>query len=161
MAGASGRVALLSSLCSGKSTWKIQARVVRIWEAYPVHDPLSPFALNLVLIDSHGTKIEATARKGLMAKFKSELSEEKVYRMSYFAVGANGGGFMASAHEYKILFNDKTKVKLEEDSMIPLNVYSFKNPAEILATSNECDHLIGISVIATNVMLNIPMQERL
>lgn len=43
-----------------------------------------------------------------MSKFKSELHEGKVYRISSFAVVANSGNFMASEHECKILFNERT-----------------------------------------------------
>ncbi|XP_057419090.1 uncharacterized protein LOC130713334 [Lotus japonicus] len=80
-----------------------------MWEACPVNDPLSPYALHIVLIDAEGDKIEAIARKGLMSKFKSKLCEGKVYTITYFSVLSNSGGFMASEHDYKIMFNEKTR----------------------------------------------------
>ncbi|XP_057426086.1 uncharacterized protein LOC130719476 [Lotus japonicus] len=151
MAGTGGQLQPLRCIRTGKSTWKIRARVVRMWEVCPVNEPSRPFALNVVLIDAEGCKIEATARKGMMAKLKTELSEGKVYKFSYFGVGSNSGEFMASTHEYKILFNDKTKMTLDEDTMIPLNAFSFKNSAEILATGGECNYIIDMIGLVTNV----------
>ncbi|XP_057442175.1 uncharacterized protein LOC130733903 isoform X2 [Lotus japonicus] len=98
-----------------------------------------------------GKKIEAIARKPLMSKFRNELCEGKVYRIWYFSVLSNSGNFMASDHEYKLIFNERTKVVLEEAPGIPLNVYSFKNTDEILATGGDYDYLIDVIGLVTNV----------
>ncbi|XP_057419223.1 jasmonoyl--L-amino acid synthetase JAR6-like [Lotus japonicus] len=47
-----GGVTPVKSLCPGKSFLKIRTRVMRMWEACPVNDPLSPYALHIVLIDA-------------------------------------------------------------------------------------------------------------
>lgn len=47
---------------------------------------------------------------GNMAKFKFNLKEGKVYKISSFAVVRNCGNFMASEHERKLLFNVRTNV---------------------------------------------------
>lgn len=91
-----------------------------------------------------GDKIEAIARKGLMSKFKSELREGKVYTITYFSVLSNSGGFMASEHDYKIMFNEKTRVAVEEVIGIPMTKYSFKDTDQILATGGDSDFLIGM-----------------
>ncbi|XP_057418313.1 uncharacterized protein LOC130712498 [Lotus japonicus] len=87
-----GRMIPVRSLCPGKNFLKIRTRVT--WEVCPVNNPLSPYALHIVLIDAEvyscseyycfdfeGNKIEAIARKPLMSKFKSELYEGKVYNI--------------------------------------------------------------------------------
>ncbi|XP_057428167.1 uncharacterized protein LOC130721389 isoform X2 [Lotus japonicus] len=58
---------------------------------------------------------------------------------------------MGSEHECKIIFNEKTKVILEEDTAIPKNVFNFKNTAEILSTGGDSDYLIDIIGLVTSV----------
>lgn len=70
-----------------------------------------------------------------------------MYRISYFLVVTNNDNFMGSEHECKIIFNEKTKVILEEDTAIPKNVFNFKNTAEILSTGGDSDYLIGMLII--------------
>ncbi|XP_057432606.1 uncharacterized protein LOC130725386 [Lotus japonicus] len=113
-----------------------------MWDICPVNDPLNPFAIHIVLIDAEGNKIEAIARKEFISKFRSELREGNVYMISNFIVVSNSGNYMATGHECKLVFNEKTQSILEETPSIPLNAFSFKNFEEILATGGESDYLI-------------------
>ncbi|XP_057439786.1 uncharacterized protein LOC130732491 [Lotus japonicus] len=86
-----------------------------------------------------------------MSKFKSELREGKVYTITYFSVLSNSGGFMASEHDYKIMFNEKTRAAVEEAIGIPMTKYSFKDTDQILATGGDSDFLIDVIGLVTNV----------
>ena len=78
-----------------------------------------------------------------MSKFKGELSEGKVYKIVYFHVVYNGGSFRASPHEYKIVFNGRTKVVPDQSDVIPMNGLLLKNSEEIALTLGESDFLVG------------------
>ncbi|XP_057453761.1 uncharacterized protein LOC130745485 isoform X2 [Lotus japonicus] len=135
----------LSSLRSGKSNGSIRVRIIHMWESCPVNLPMKPYSLHIVLIDSEGVRIEAIARNNLITKFKNDLLEGKVYRISTFMVSTNSGFFMASHNEFKINFVDKTKVVLEEapmTPMIPLNMFTFRDSEEIIATGGDYNYLI-------------------
>nr|AFK41506.1 unknown [Lotus japonicus] len=47
-----GYMSSIRSLCPGRESWKIRARVIRKWEIAPTSDPAKPYVLQLVLIDS-------------------------------------------------------------------------------------------------------------
>lgn len=59
---------------------------------------------------------------------------------------------MATGHECKLVFNEKTQSILEETPSIPLNAFSFKNSEEILATGGESDYLIGKNISHTSII---------
>ncbi|XP_057426322.1 uncharacterized protein LOC130719731 [Lotus japonicus] len=66
-------------------------------------------------------------------------------------VSTNSGFFMAANNEFKINLIDKTKAVLEEDPLIPLNMFTFKNSEEIIATGGDYNYLIDIIGLVTNV----------
>ncbi|XP_057450506.1 uncharacterized protein LOC130742419 [Lotus japonicus] len=80
---------------------------------FPVDEPGKAYAINLVLIDSQGVKIEACIKKNYLN------------------------------HEFKIFFNLRTRVVPESSDVIPTIGLSLKNSADIEATLEESDFLIG------------------
>ncbi|XP_057436545.1 uncharacterized protein LOC130728974 [Lotus japonicus] len=81
---------------------------------FPVDEPGKAYAINLVLIDSQGVKIEACIKKNYLN------------------------------HEFKIFFNLRTRVVPESSDVIPTIGLSLKNSADIEATLGESDFLIGM-----------------
>lgn len=69
--------------------------------------------------------------------------EGNVYQITYFIVVDNSGSYRAAEHEYRILFNSKTKVQIDECDSIPRVGLTLKDTAEIQATMGESDFLIG------------------
>ena len=78
-----------------------------------------------------------------MRKFKAEMKEGKVYKITYFAVVDNAGRFRASSHEFKIQFTTKTRVVQEECDSIPMYGLSLKTAYEITYPGCESDFLTG------------------
>lgn len=67
-------------------------------------------------------------------------------------VSTNSGFFMAANNEFKINLVDKTKAVLEEDPLIPLNMFTFKNSEEIIATGGDYNYLIGTIIFPGQVL---------
>ncbi|XP_057426382.1 uncharacterized protein LOC130719789 [Lotus japonicus] len=141
----------IRSLCPGREAWRIRARVVRKWEMAPTADPSKPYAIQLVLIDSEGNKIEANIKKYLMSKFEREIVEGNVYKVNCFSVVDNNGEYRATDHEYKIIFNSKTKLQIDQCDTIPMLGLSFKDTSEVKMTMGESDFLIDIIGFVTGV----------
>ncbi|XP_057421320.1 uncharacterized protein LOC130715258 [Lotus japonicus] len=93
----------IRSLCPGRQAWKIRARVIRKWEMSPAAEPSKPYALQLVLIDSEGCKIEANIKKYLMRKFQRDIVEGNVYTFTFFVLVDNNGSYRAAEHDYKVM----------------------------------------------------------
>ncbi|XP_057418862.1 uncharacterized protein LOC130713078 [Lotus japonicus] len=152
MAFTAGPFHPLRVLRPGKDTWKVKVRVLRQWEMFPAGEPSKPYALNLVLIDSEGVKIEAYIKKNYLSKFKGEFSEGNVYKITYFDVSENSGIFRASEHFCKIFFNHRTRVAQEHSDVIPNICLSLKNSTYIDATMGESDFLIDFIGLVTHVL---------
>ncbi|XP_057452543.1 uncharacterized protein LOC130744368 [Lotus japonicus] len=98
-----------------------------------------------------GQRIEATIRKSLIKKLFGEIVEGNIYRITYFAVVPNLGVYKAARHEFKIIFNSRTKIVPEESNLIPLYGFAFMNSAEISDTMGESEHLIDVIGLVTAV----------
>ncbi|TKY51296.1 hypothetical protein E2542_SST22806 [Spatholobus suberectus] len=70
-------------------------------------------------MDAEGGKIETSIRKPMIKKFAKVIVEGEVYAMAYFSVVNNYGSYRATRHEFKLLFNSKTKVLSCESAVIP------------------------------------------
>ncbi|XP_057417661.1 replication protein A 70 kDa DNA-binding subunit C-like [Lotus japonicus] len=144
MASSKGGFNSVASICHGRDTWRIRVRVLRIWEMCPIADLENPFAVQLVLMDAEGLRIEATIRKLPIRKLFGEVVEGNIYRISFFSVVPNVGVYKVSQHEFKILSNNRTRIVPDESSLIPMHGFLFMNSAEIARTMNESEYLIGL-----------------
>lgn len=151
MASLSASLNSVASLCSGRDTWRIKVRVVRMWEMCPISEPGKPFAVQMVLIDAEGQRIEATIIKSLIRKLFGEIVEGNICKITYFSVVPNLGVYKAAKHEFKIIFNSRTKIVPEESDLIPLYGFDFMNSAEIAHTNGESENLIDVIGLVTAV----------
>ncbi|KAJ1381739.1 hypothetical protein SESBI_44868 [Sesbania bispinosa] len=39
------------NIFSGRQSWKLKVRVVRVWEMYPIYEPSRMFTVEMVLVD--------------------------------------------------------------------------------------------------------------
>ncbi|KAJ1409128.1 Nucleic acid-binding, OB-fold [Sesbania bispinosa] len=85
-------------------------------------DPTKPFAIDMVLMDVEGGRIQATIRKPMMKMFSNLIAEGEVYSMMSFAMIKNVGCYRASRHEYKLLFSAKTKVYQSQSTVITVDL---------------------------------------
>ncbi|KAJ1392000.1 Nucleic acid-binding, OB-fold [Sesbania bispinosa] len=101
---------LIKDVYPGNQSWMVKARIIRLWEMCPMEQPDNPLAIEMVMIDAQGGKIQPTIRKPMIRKFRGALVEGHVYRMILFGVVKNTGSYKACRHEFKLLFHGKTRV---------------------------------------------------
>jgi hypothetical protein len=75
--------------------------------------------------------MHATVRKQLLYVFHKKLAEGDAYKMSYFSVAPNVGYYRTTTHEFKLIFQMKTKVQKIEGSAIPDNGLSFSKNEDL------------------------------
>ncbi|KAJ1435999.1 Nucleic acid-binding, OB-fold [Sesbania bispinosa] len=141
----------VSAIHPGKDSWRLRVRVVRLWEMCSIVDPTNPFAIDMVLLDVEGGKIQATIRKPMMKKFRNVISEGEVYTMLNFAVIKNVGSYRACRHEFKLLFSAKTKVFPAQSDVIPTVGLSLMTTEQIAKTNGESNYLFDLMGILTVV----------
>ncbi|XP_057445625.1 uncharacterized protein LOC130737797 isoform X1 [Lotus japonicus] len=146
----------LRSICIGidpkKDTWRVKVRVLRVWDMFPVGEPSKPYAIHVVLIDVEGVKIEGIIKKGMLKKFRGELVEGSVYRITYFNVISNSGAFRATEHGFKIVFNSQTKVRI---------ISMWNTRARYLPTVQSCTEVILLDKEGSKIQASVCKDHRL
>ncbi|KAJ1411026.1 hypothetical protein SESBI_21561 [Sesbania bispinosa] len=142
---------LIKSLYPGRQNWRLKVRVVRVWDMSPVDQPSQPFAIEMVLIDSEGNRIQASIRKPMIRRFRGVVEEGQIYRMSYFGIVKNTGSFRAAHHEYKLLFHGRTRVIPCEGLSMPLHGLSLMKTDAIYQTDGQSEYLVDMIGLLTAV----------
>ncbi|KAF7827147.1 replication protein A 70 kDa DNA-binding subunit B-like [Senna tora] len=107
-----------------RNNWRIKVGVICLWKMPSYTNPSEFFSLEMVFCDGLGGYIHGYVKKCFMQKFKDQLEEGKVYAISKFLLGQNGGSYRTCMHSYKINFQFSTVVKLLEDDK-EISFYEF------------------------------------
>ncbi|KAJ1391983.1 Nucleic acid-binding, OB-fold, partial [Sesbania bispinosa] len=113
MAYLGGPFDLIRNVTCGRDTWRLKVCVVRIWEVCARDNPSNIFSVEM------GGRIQANIRKAMLRKYMNCVAEGGVYKMTYFGVVDNGGSFRATSHEFKLLFQARTRVLPAKSVIIP------------------------------------------
>ncbi|KAJ1376216.1 Nucleic acid-binding, OB-fold [Sesbania bispinosa] len=71
--------------------------------------------------------------------------------MTYFGVVDNGGSYRVTSHDFKLLFQARTKVIPTDSVTIPRFGLDLKNSEYVQNTKGECDYLIDVIGLVTAV----------
>lgn len=71
------------------------------------------------------SKIHSLLWKTLIYKFQPKLIEGRVYAITKFGVGSNGGDFRTTRYEYHLNFQYNTDVQIMQHLIINGNPYTF------------------------------------
>ncbi|KAJ1376352.1 hypothetical protein SESBI_50028 [Sesbania bispinosa] len=146
-----GMYDLVKDVFPGKQTWRLKVRIVRIWEMCPIDHPANPFAIEMVMMDAEGAKIQATIRKPMIRKFRGSVLEGHAYKMAFFEVVRNTGSYRACRHDYKLVFHAKTRVVNCDGVPIPLYGLSLMSTDEIIGTQGRYDGIIDRCLVGEDV----------
>ncbi|KAL6506354.1 hypothetical protein OROGR_024535 [Orobanche gracilis] len=110
------------------------------------------YAIEVILMDDKGSRIQATVRKYLAHKHEKLLREGSVYDIRNFTFADNSGTFKVANHEFKITWQSETTALLQSDALVPSTMYSFVDFAEVVA--GVLDDTILVDVIGLMTRLN-------
>lgn len=125
-------------------------RVVRLWFEPDNYANQKFFAMEMVLMDEKGDKIQATVRKNLMTRFENKIREGTVYNIRSFGVAANSGAFRTTKHQFKLNLQNGTVVREVGTGLITVSPYSFVSFPEIVGNIDK-DYLIDVVGILSGV----------
>ncbi|KAJ1423484.1 Nucleic acid-binding, OB-fold [Sesbania bispinosa] len=151
MAVVSGQFHTIKDIFEGMIFLRLKVRVVRMWKSCSKNEPDKPFAIELVFVDAEGGRIQASIQKPMMRKFMNIIAEGEVYKMNSFSIVKNDGIYRATRHQFKLIFNSKTKVFPVESQLIPEFGLSLVSSDVILSTKGESPYLFDMMGILTTV----------
>ncbi|XP_057444317.1 uncharacterized protein LOC130736508 [Lotus japonicus] len=134
----------LSKIDASKETWDVVVKVLRLWLTPSYSGSKLPSSLEMVLMDSNGCKIYASIRRTLVYRFQNQITEGRVYQISFFGVCENGGEFWTTSHSYKINFQMHSSVRLMSSTSITGNPFSFMSLSDVVFKEPDTSFLIGI-----------------
>ncbi|XP_056698658.1 uncharacterized protein [Spinacia oleracea] len=146
-------ITMLSDITPLKENWKIKVRIIQLWEKPDYYKKTEIKAIEMVLIDEKGSKIQAIIKKFLMDKFKNLMKEGSSRIIANFGVELNLGKHRPTIHTYRINFFYKTIVKECGDDKLPLYGLELFSFDKIL--QNEIDYAILVGVIFGLFILHI------
>ncbi|XP_039687935.1 uncharacterized protein [Medicago truncatula] len=141
----------ISQISSSKPAGNIKARVVRLWKLSDFNRNTLPFSIEMVLMDSEGSRIHASIKKTLWYKFQSEIREGKVYSFENMGVAANGGSYKTTHHPYKLNFQFGTKCLPLFGALVSGSDFKFVPISDIVGGSYDCDYLVDVIGMLTGV----------
>ncbi|KAJ1389519.1 Nucleic acid-binding, OB-fold, partial [Sesbania bispinosa] len=109
------------------------------------------FSVEMVLIDAEGGRIQASIRKAMIRKFKNSIVEGGVYKMIYFGLIENCGEYRASFHQFKLLFQPRTRIFPTESEVIPRFGIQAKISEELRETNGKSDYMFDFIGVLTAV----------
>ncbi|KAJ1379350.1 hypothetical protein SESBI_46982 [Sesbania bispinosa] len=130
---------------------RLKVRVVRVWEICQKNNPANVFSVEMVLVDSEGGRIQASIRKAMIRKFRSSIVEGGVYKMIYFRLVENGGEYRACSHEFKLLFQPRTRIFPTESEVIPRFDIQAKNSEDLQETNGVSQYMFDFIGLLTAV----------
>ncbi|MED6193410.1 hypothetical protein PIB30_019144 [Stylosanthes scabra] len=151
----------ISNICESNSDkiWNLKMRLIRLWKVPSVVDKKYKASLEIVFIDSEGSRINAMVRANHIRLFENMLQEGKAYVISNVAVASNDIKFKPTTHAYRLIFKKETRVYHIEDNTIPLESFQFIPSSKILSETRDDGYLIGSMTISntnytTTLMIN-------
>ncbi|RYQ92864.1 hypothetical protein Ahy_B09g099106 [Arachis hypogaea] len=133
---------MISKMHPPREAWRLKVRVLRLWV---------PNSMEMILLDEHCGKIQATVKKPLLNRFRDHIVEGQVYRMAYFTVVSNHGSYRATSHEFKLVFLHRTTVVAVDEDIIPKTCFNMFPFSELLNMTQDYDFLVGVIGLLTSV----------
>ncbi|KAF7812040.1 replication factor-A carboxy-terminal domain protein [Senna tora] len=115
-----------NSITPFREDLRVKARVVRLWSVPKNCSNNSPPSnrLEMILCDSQNNKICASINAIFERRFKRLFNEGEVIILSLVAVAHNNGTFRMTNHQYRIIFQYRTKVHKSSDD-VPIQYFGF------------------------------------
>ncbi|XP_076960139.1 uncharacterized protein LOC143636432 [Bidens hawaiensis] len=127
---ASSKITLFKDLNNQMSDFILKGRVIRLWRQPANKRPSETYSIELILLDTQGSKIQVTVLNQYVSKFKRYLQERLCLQISNAKLGSNKGNQKFCDNPHKVSFFDDTKVTICEDfggSIHGLNLVSFED----------------------------------
>ncbi|XP_045791941.1 replication factor A protein 1-like [Trifolium pratense] len=141
----------IDEINSDRTNWNFKAKIIRLWQVNDFNRPNMPFSVEMVLMDSDGSKIHATIKKTLIYKFKHDVIEGKVYSFENIGVAANTGAYRTTHHPYKLNFQFGSIVQRLSNCDIVKSPFTFVPISEVVGGLYDTDFLVDVIGLLTEI----------
>ncbi|KAJ1393903.1 Nucleic acid-binding, OB-fold [Sesbania bispinosa] len=140
----------LKNLSQSRDNWLIKISIIRMWHVPHEYVSNDIMSIEMVGIDSQGTKIQITLYKPILPFLQVELGEGLVYIMKIFSVVPNVGLNKATRHSSRIIILRRTMITRVEPDMVMISGLAPLTAAAIRALRSCNEFLVDtIGVVTT------------
>ncbi|XP_058725476.1 uncharacterized protein LOC131596750 [Vicia villosa] len=122
---AAARRDFVVEITPAKESWDVVVRVIRLWFVPDMNSKQKYYAMEMILMDEKGGKIQASVRKVLLYRFDNKVREGNVYNFKHFGVATNTGAYRTIKHQFKLSLQNSTVVTEFGADLITFSPYSF------------------------------------
>ncbi|CAH8295042.1 unnamed protein product [Eruca vesicaria subsp. sativa] len=136
----------LSDLQAGRSSSTVQDRLLRYWEARNFRRGGELMGVDMLLLDSQTTMMQASVNSHRIPKFQETLTAGKMFTLSSFDVVSCTRNLKITESPFIIRLNDYTEfIEMTTPSYpLPLEAFRFLSGTEFLRLANTNSQLTGI-----------------
>ncbi|RHN82124.1 putative nucleic acid-binding protein [Medicago truncatula] len=127
----------VAAIVAGKINIKLRVRVVHVWTVSEFNNPNEDNSIHMLLLDDKLGKIQASAKKHLVPRIRSNVEEGSTYDIENVLVTKNDPKYQVTQHRFKLNLIDNTKFFKIDAATIPLNHFDFMPFNEILEAERE------------------------
>ncbi|KAF8050052.1 hypothetical protein N665_2060s0007 [Sinapis alba] len=139
---------LIGDIDPAKDCYKIKVKVLKLWNTWKNSKIVS---IELVLVDTAGTRIHDSMDECFLGNFRSKLSHRDFFILSNFTIGDYTTKYGTNPLPFKINFYRTTKITSCDDFPKKLSNNYFKDFKEILGRQYEKEVLIDVIGEVVNV----------
>ncbi|KAL1314757.1 hypothetical protein AAHE18_16G212200 [Arachis hypogaea] len=133
---------MISKMHPPREAWRLKVRVLRLCVVPSFGNHEVPNSMEMILLDEHHHKIQATVKDDLITTFIHKLKEGDVFIIFDFKVIPNGGLVRVTRHRFRILFKCSTFVVAASSTVIPNPSLSLTSMDQILQKRIDYEYLI-------------------
>ncbi|QHO58728.1 Replication protein A 70 kDa DNA-binding subunit C [Arachis hypogaea] len=142
---------MISKMHPPREAWRLKVRVLRLWVVPSFGNHEVSNTMEMILLDEHCEKIQATVKKPLLNRFRDHIVEGQVYRMAYFTVVSNHDSYRATSHEFKLVFLHRTTIVAVDEDVIPKTCFNMLPFSELLNMTQDYEFLVDVIGLLTLV----------
>ncbi|KAL1317660.1 replication protein A 70 kDa DNA-binding subunit C-like [Arachis hypogaea] len=142
---------MISKMHPPREAWRLKVRVLRLWVVPSFGNHEVPNSMDMIFLDEHCEKIQATVKKQVLNRFRDHIVEGQVYRMAYFTVVSNHGSYRATSHEFKLVFLHRTTIVPVDEDVIPKTCFNMFPFSDLLNMTQDYDFFVDVIGLLTSV----------
>ncbi|RYQ82784.1 hypothetical protein Ahy_B10g101352 [Arachis hypogaea] len=142
---------MISKMHPPREAWRLKVRILRLWVVPSFDNHEVPNSMEMILLDEHCEKIQATVKKQLLNRLRNHIVEGQVYRMAYFTLVSNHGSYRATSHEFKLVFLHRITVVPVDEDVIPKTCFNMFPFSDLLNMTQDYDFFVDVIGLLTSV----------
>ncbi|XP_035846491.1 uncharacterized protein LOC110898621 isoform X9 [Helianthus annuus] len=142
-------ITFLNHLDVSHDNYTLKVRIIKLWRQPSFKVPGETYAIEMILMDEEGNKIQATVMNKYFVKFEKLLEESVCLLIKKPSLGDNTSSYKCVDHPHKLFLNFDSTVKKCNDFLGPIHGFSFTAFDQLRGNLIPDDSTVGRAYVST------------